>query len=280
MDLQAEKLKDFLVKTIRKNSAILWLIGTTFAAFMIYVGILTFLFVYMLNPESGECFSPVCAEIIFFGSVLILWFLPLVILRWRKICISKKATFILSLLCGIASIFDFLYMGISLILIESGTFYEGGVPLENLFVGIAPILFIGNLVRISLLISLLGISENRKRLGRGLFLAVTIFELAALPVVLFMVMGSAPRGIKTEYSPDGSNSISFLPPPENDKCFVLKADGQIFYTKASIYHNTKWEWQGNDRFILKSSDVGDIEFRKENGVWKAAPESLIRKKRM
>ena len=66
MDLQAEKLKDFLVKTIRKNSAILWLIGTTFAAFMIYVGILTFLFVYMLNPESGECFSPVCAEIIFF----------------------------------------------------------------------------------------------------------------------------------------------------------------------------------------------------------------------
>ena len=173
-------------------------------------------------------------------------------------------------------------MGISLILIESGTFYEGCMPLENLFVGIAPILFIGNLERISLLISLLGISENRKHLGRGLLLAVTIFELAALPVVLFMVMCSAPRGIKTEYSysPDGSNSISFLPPPKNDKCFVLKADGQIFYTKASIYHNTKWEWQGNDRFILKSSDVGDIEFRKENGVWKAAPESLIRKKRM
>ena len=46
--------------------------------------------------------------------------------------------------------------------------------------------------------------------------------------------------------------------------------------QASIYHNTKGEWQGNDRFTLKSSDVGDIEFRKENGVWKAAPESLIR----
>ena len=43
-----------------------------------------------------------------------------------------------------------------------------------------------------------------------------------------------------------------------------------------IWQNPR-DWQENDCFILKSSDVGDIEFRKENGVWKASPENLIRK---
>ena len=85
------------------------------------------------------------------------------------------------------------------------------------------------------------------------------------------------RPISLNSPDDKSTAVLFR--RGNGNCYTVKIDEQIFYTKASIYHNTKWEWQGNDRFILKSSDVGDIEFRKENGVWKAAPESLIRKKK-
>ena len=80
----------------------------------------------------------------------------------------------------------------------------------------------------------------------------------------------------TEVSP-GRKNTAILSRRGNNKCFTVKIEGQIFYTRASIYHNTKVEWKGDELFILKSSDVGDIEFRKENGVWKASPESLIRK---
>ena len=81
-----------------------------------------------------------------------------------------------------------------------------------------------------------------------------------------------------ETSNDGNNH-AILVSQGNNNCYTVKIDGQVFYTHASIYHNAKSEWQGNDLFILKSSDVGDIEFRKENGVWKASPESLIRKRK-
>ena len=83
------------------------------------------------------------------------------------------------------------------------------------------------------------------------------------------------RPISLNSPDDKSTAVLFR--RGNNNCYTVKIDEQIFYTKASIYHNTKWEWQGNDCFILKSSDVGDIEFRIENGIWKASPESLIRK---
>ena len=83
------------------------------------------------------------------------------------------------------------------------------------------------------------------------------------------------RPISLNSPDDKSTAVLFR--RGNGNCYTVKIDEQIFYTKASIYHNTKLEWQGNDCFILKSSDVGDIEFRKENGVWKATPERLIRK---
>ena len=100
------------------------------------------------------------------------------------------------------------------------------------------------------------------------------------PGALFLGLGFVyyhdinPQSI-TEVSPDGKIT-AVLSPKGNNKCFTVKIDGQIFYTRASIYHNTKVEWQNNEHFVLKSSDVGDIEFRKDNGVWKASPEDLIR----
>ena len=106
-----------------------------------------------------------------------------------------------------------------------------------------------------------------------------------LPALLLIVIsagiiGSAiywqRRPISLNSPDDKSTAVLFR--RGNGNCYTVKIDEQIFYTKASIYHNTKLEWQGNVCFILKSSDVGDIEFRKENGVWKASPESLIRNK--
>ena len=105
-----------------------------------------------------------------------------------------------------------------------------------------------------------------------------------LPAFLLIVISAGIIGstIYWQRRPIGLNSpndksTAFLYRRGNNNCYTVKIDEQIFYTKASIYHNTKLEWQGNDCFILKSSDVGDIEFRKENGVWKATPERLIRK---
>ena len=106
-----------------------------------------------------------------------------------------------------------------------------------------------------------------------------------LPAFLLIVISAGIIGstIYWQRRPIGLNSpndksTAFLYRRGNNNCYTVKIDGQVFYTHASIYHNAKSEWQGNDLFILKSSDVGDIEFRKENGVWKASPESLIRKK--
>ena len=77
-------------------------------------------------------------------------------------------------------------------------------------------------------------------------------------------------------SPNGKN-IAILYRRGNNNCYTVKIDGQFFYTKVLIGHISTCDWQGNDCFILKSSAGGNIEFRKENGVWKASPESLIRK---
>jgi len=75
-----------------------------------------------------------------------------------------------------------------------------------------------------------------------------------------------------EKSPDGNSRILFLRKGNND-CYTVVIDDQVFNTGASIYQSTRGEWRGNDVFILKSSDIGDIEFRKENGRWVVAPES-------
>lgn len=111
----------------------------------------------------------------------------------------------------------------------------------------------------------------------GIVLAATALIAAQLSGALYLGLSwvDYDRYTKTEVSPDGKIT-AVLSPKGNNKCFTVKIDGQIFYTRASIYHNTKVEWQNNEHFVLKSSDVGDIEFRKDNGVWKASPEDLIR----
>ena len=105
-----------------------------------------------------------------------------------------------------------------------------------------------------------------------------------LPALLLIVISAGIIGstIYWQRRPIGLNSpndksTAFLYRRGNNNCYTLKIDGQFFYTKVLIGRISTFDWQGNDLFILKSSDVGNIEFRKENGVWKATPESLIRK---
>ncbi len=106
-----------------------------------------------------------------------------------------------------------------------------------------------------------------------------------LPAFLLIVISAGIIGstIYWQRRPIGLNSpndksTAFLYRRGNNNCYTVKIDGQFFYTKVLIGRISTFDWQGNDLFILKSSDVGDIEFRKENGIWKASPESLIRKK--
>ena len=105
-----------------------------------------------------------------------------------------------------------------------------------------------------------------------------------LPALLIMliataIIGSAiywqRRPISLNSPDDKSTAVLFR--RGNGNCYTVKIDEQIFYTKVLIGRISTFDWKENDCFILKSSDVGDIEFRKENGVWKASPESLIRK---
>ena len=74
------------------------------------------------------------------------------------------------------------------------------------------------------------------------------------------------------------NSVTEISPDSDSKCYIVTLDGQVFHTKASVYHNTSGERWGKDLFIFNSSDIGTIEFRKKNGIWKAWPEDLIRQK--
>jgi hypothetical protein len=50
----------------------------------------------------------------------------------------------------------------------------------------------------------------------------------------------------------------------------LTEHGGSYENGACFYHPP---------FLSGKFTLGDIEFRKENGVWKAAPESLIRKRK-
>ena len=106
-----------------------------------------------------------------------------------------------------------------------------------------------------------------------------------LPAFLLIVISAGIIGstIYWQRRPIGLNSpndksTAILYRRGNNNCSTVKIDGQFFYTKVLIGRISTFDWQGNDLFILKSSDVGDIEFRIENGIWKASPESLIRKK--
>ena len=177
MDFQVnnEKLQDYSTKAKANVKAILWLIGSTVASFVFSaVILLVFLFEILVYDSS------VASDIAFYGTIAVSLFLPAAFLHWKKIRLGKNATRILTALCGTSLMIDLLFVGLAFLL----RLINGLFPHANLFsawVGDAVVLlFFVIFVRISLLISLLSISENPKRAVRFTILGLSVLEVALL----------------------------------------------------------------------------------------------------
>ena len=101
MDLQIEKEK--LKEYAKKVKGVLWLLGTTFAAFLLYVIMLAVMFGFMVNPESPDDWHTV-SDAVVFGGIIIPLLLPMAILYWRKIRLGTTATKDFTALCTISLI--------------------------------------------------------------------------------------------------------------------------------------------------------------------------------
>ena len=75
-------------------------------------------------------------------------------------------------------------------------------------------------------------------------------------------------------SPDGQTA-AILHVKGNNNYYTVIIGEQTFYTGASIYQKAHGVWNGNDLFVLESSDIGPTAFRRENGVWRATPEEHL-----
>ena len=78
MDLQIEKEK--LKEYSTKIKAVLWLLGTTFAAFVLYA----LLVVMVVEFQSPDQTSSNAFETVIFGGIIIPLFLPAIFLRLKK----------------------------------------------------------------------------------------------------------------------------------------------------------------------------------------------------
>ena len=108
MDLQIEKetLQEYSTKVKTNASALLWVIGTTVAAFILYA-VVVVVAVSFPSPDEQTSHS-MRSDIAFYGGMLIPIFLPAIFLHWRKIRLGKTATTALTVLCSISLIIDLL----------------------------------------------------------------------------------------------------------------------------------------------------------------------------
>ena len=186
MDFQVnnEKLQDYSTKAKANVRAILWLLGSTVASFLFSAVIFALLFEILVYQEQPDA-SSVASDIAFYGTIAVSLFLPAALLHWKKIRLGKNATRILTALCGASLMIDLLFVGLAFLL----RLINGLFPHANLFStwGVwdtAVLLFFVIFVRMSLLISLLSISENPKRAVRFTILGLSVLEVALL--ILFM----------------------------------------------------------------------------------------------
>ena len=181
MDLQIEKEK--LKEYAKKVKGVLWLLGTTFAAFLLYVIMLAVMFGFMVNPESPDDWHTVSDAVVFCGIIIPL-LLPMAILYWRKIRLGTTATKVFTALCTISLI---------MCLCAELAFFLGLISgrlkseyLLSFIVDTSILLYFGIFVRISILFSLLVISENNKRAKQIVLLILSFLELALLTLYLFI----------------------------------------------------------------------------------------------
>lgn len=142
------------------------------------------MFGFMVNPESPDVWHTV-SDAVVFGGIIIPLLLPMAILYWRKIRLGTTATKVFTALCTISLIIDFLFAGLACLL----RLIAGLVPHAGLFADFvfetAGLLVLGIFARISLLISLLAISENPKRTMRIILLVLSLGEIALLALLIF-----------------------------------------------------------------------------------------------
>ena len=173
MDLQIEKKK--LKEYAKKVKGVLWLLGTTFAAFVLYV-LLVVMAVEFPSPDSSSNAS----ETVTWGGLVIPLFLPAILLRLIKIRLGTAATKVFTTLCTISLIFDVLFIGSMFILRPIHHLFTTESDILSFAIGIGIFLFMANFSRISLLISLLTISENSERTFRVILLGSSIGEIVLI----------------------------------------------------------------------------------------------------
>ena len=182
MDLQIEKEK--LNEYANKAKGVLWLLGTTFAAFVLYV----LLVVMAIEFPSPDQTSSNAFETVIFGGIIIPLFLPAIFLRLKKIQLSTTATKAFTVLCSLSLIIDLLFVGLILLLrLISGLFPHAGL-FHNFVTETGLLLILGIFVRISLLISLLTISENPKRTFRVILLGLSILEIVLIYLAIALCL--------------------------------------------------------------------------------------------
>ena len=181
MDLQIEKEK--LKEYAKKVKGVLWLLGTTFAAFLLYGIISAVMFGFMVNQESTDVWHTVLDAVVF-GGIIIPLLLPMAILYWRKIRLGTTATKVFTAICTIS-----LIMWLCAELAFFLGLISGRLKSEYLLsfiIDTSILLYFGIFVRISILFSLLVISENNKRAKQIVLLILSFLELALLTLFLFI----------------------------------------------------------------------------------------------
>jgi hypothetical protein len=181
MDLQIEKEK--LKEYAKKVKGVLWLLGATFAAFLLYGIISAVMFGLMVNQESTDVWHTVLDAVVF-GGIIIPLLLPMAILYWRKIRLGTTATKVFTGICTIS-----LIMWLCAELAFFLGLISGRLKSEYLLSFIITaciLLYFGIFVRISILFSLLVISENNKRATQIVLLILSFLELPLLAFYIFM----------------------------------------------------------------------------------------------
>lgn len=187
MDLQIEKekLNEYSSKIKSQAAAILWLLGATVAPFLIGIGVLALVFRTAGNPDLPPSPEELSWDNIIYAILFVSLIFPAIFLRLIKIRLGKTATTVFTALCTISLIIDFLFAGLACLL----RLIAGLVPHAGLFADFvfetAGLLVLGIFARISLLISLLAISENPKRTMRIILLVLSLGEIALLALLIF-----------------------------------------------------------------------------------------------
>ena len=181
MDLQInkEKLKEYA----NKSKGVLWLLGTTFAAFLLYGIISAVMFGFMVNQEPTNVWHTVLDAVVF-GGIIIPLLLPMAILYWRKIRLGATATKVFTAICTI-SLIIWLFAEFAFFLgLISGRLKSE--YLLSFIITACILLYFGIFVRISILFSLLMISDLKKRTVRIILFILSFLELALLAFYIFM----------------------------------------------------------------------------------------------